>query len=162
MGPDWRLGVVEWWHAADRKSRGILFRSGDTAQPDIEQMDSNGDGNATGGWGWTPNRDPIPQIPLWGPFLAPYLTFDFCVFSKNTKKNGDFEYKPGFFIPLYLRKYGTMVDLGVGSTKLKHVYNVCHPQSPLKKRGIRSYAAYPAINLGSQIFAYHAAGTIFA
>ena len=42
----------------------VLARSGPTGQPNIIQMDSNGDGNATVGWGWTLNQDPIPQTPL--------------------------------------------------------------------------------------------------
>ena len=109
--------ILHWAVPRDLKGPGVLFRSGDTAEPDIEQMDSNGDGNATVGWGWTLNRDPIPQTPLWGPLLAP--------FSRKTRKKPEIlSTNREFFFDSAISQ-----EVGVGSTKLKQVRNVCHPQT---------------------------------
>ena len=76
---------------------GVLFRSGDTAQPNIVQLDSGGDGNETGSRGWTPSRDPSPQTPLWGLFRAP--------FSRKHEEIRGFQVQTeNCFIPLYLRE----------------------------------------------------------
>ena len=94
-------------------------------------MDSNGDGNATVGWGWTLNRDPIPQTPLWGPLLAP--------FSRKTRKKPEIlSTNREFFFDSAISQ-----EVGVGSTKLKQVRNVSHPQTLFRKKT----GAYGAMRL---------------
>ena len=79
-------------------------------------MDSNGDGNATVGWGWTLNRDPIPQTPLWGPLLAP--------FSRKTRKKPEIlSTNREFFFDSAISQ-----EVGVGSTKLKQVAMAATPR----------------------------------
>ena len=60
------------------------------------------------------------------------------IFSKNTKKTGDFEYKPGFFFDSAISQ-----EVGVGSTKLKQVYTLYHPQTLFRKKT----GAYGAMRL---------------
>ena len=64
------------------------------------------------------------------------------IFSKNTKKTGDFEYKPGIFFDSAISQ-----EVGVGSTKLKQVYNVHHPHTLFRKKtgAYGAIAAYPVI-----------------
>ena len=94
-------------------------------------MDSNGDGNATVGWGWTLNRDPIPQTPIWGPLLAP--------FSRKTRKKPEIlSTNREFFFDSAISQ-----EVGVGSTKLKQVYTLHHPQTLFRKKT----GAYGAMRL---------------
>ena len=58
-----------------------------------------------------------PPDPALGALFGP-------IFSKNTKKTGDFEYKPGIFFDSAISQ-----EVGVGSTKLKQVRNGSHPQT---------------------------------
>ena len=60
------------------------------------------------------------------------------IFSKNTKKTGDFEYKPGIFFDSAISQ-----EVGVGSTKLKQVRNGFHPQTLFRKKT----GAYGAMRL---------------
>ena len=77
--------------------RGVLFRSGDTAQPNIVQLDSNGDGNATGGRNRPLIEIPAPR-PRFGGSLGPH-------FLEKHEENRGFQVKTGIFlIPLYLRE----------------------------------------------------------
>ena len=110
----------------------VLARSGHTAEPNIMQMDSNGDGNATVGWGWTLNRDPIPQTPIWGPLLAP--------FSRKTRKKPEIlSTNRDFFLFRYIsgsRGRIDKVETGLISVPPPDL-------NPEKSGGIRGYAAYP-------------------
>ena len=75
-----------------------------------------------------------PPDPALGAPIGP-------IFSKNTKKTGDFDYKPGIFLFRYISGSRGRIDkvetglLSVPPLDLK----------PLKNGGIRGYAAYPVI-----------------
>ena len=63
------------------------------------------------------------------------------IFSKNTKKTGDFEYKPGIFFDSAISQ-----EVGVGSTVEIGPQCLTPPDlNPEKSGGIRGYAAYPGI-----------------
>ncbi len=64
---------------------------------------------------------PPIEIPAPRPrFGRPYWPH----FLEKHEKTGDFEYKPGIFFDSAISQ-----EVGVGSTKLKQVYTLYHPQT---------------------------------